>query len=530
MVAGFGAPPGAKLWGPRPSPRTTKVQIVPAPVGGLNLVTPLAATEPAYCLVATNMVATGQGMRVRSGHSVYAEDVDAAGIRTVIPFEGAAESALFAVSPNGIYDVSAGGAGPWVADVSFPSSAEPAGWGTWTNFTADSGLHYAFYADEQNGLYRRLEGGAFAAVTDITGVAETSLVFVTQHMERVWMVEGGTALAWYLDAGSIAGPATSFNFGSKFAHGGTLVGLYSWTVDGGEGVDDHLVAIGSGGDVIIYKGTDPTSAATWSLVGQYYVGRLPAGRRIAQNEGGDLYILCQYGVIPLTRLLQGTLVQDAQAQLSRNISPLIAEAMSLTISSRGWEMRNVPSENAFLVARPAISGFENLQFALSSHTNGWTTFESLPYQTGDVWDGSFYIGGADGSVYLLDGNTDVGEAIPFGLLSSFQEYGETGLYHRIQFMRPVFRSTGSPAYTAEARYDYDDDPPTTSGAAPVISGSLWDVALWDTAVWTSSGSTVQSVVGGTGIGRAMAVALAGTSDSETLFIRTDIMFDSAGPL
>jgi hypothetical protein len=26
------------------------------------------------------------------------------------------------------------------------------------------------------------------------------------------------------------------------------------------------------------------------------------------------------------------------------------------------------------------------------------------------------------------------------------------------------------------------------------------------------------------------MALAGTSDSETLFIRTDIMFDSAGPL
>jgi hypothetical protein len=530
MVAGFGTPLGTRAWPGVPLQRTTKVQVVPAPVGGLNLVTPLVATEPSYCLVATNLVATGQGMRVRSGHTAYASDVDLDGIRTVIPFEGAAESALFAVSPNGIYDVSSGGAGPWVAEVSFPSASEPAGWGTWTNFTADSGLHYAFYADEQNGLYRRLEGGSFAAVTDITGVSELALTFVTQHMSRVWFVEDGTALAWYLVAGNIAGPATSFNFGSKFNHGGTLKGLYSWTVDGGEGIDDHLVAIGSGGDVLVYKGTDPTSAATWQLVGQYYVGRLPAGRRIAQNEGGDLYILCQYGVIPLTRLLQGTLVQDAQAQLSRNISPLIAEAMALTISSRGWEMRNVPSENAFLVARPAIGGFENLQFSLSSHTNGWTTFEGLPYQTADVWDGDFYIGGADGTVYLFAGNVDIDEAIPFGLLSSFQEYGETGLYHRVQFMRPVFRSTGSPAYTAEARYDYNTDPPTSVSAAPVLTGSLWDVALWDSAIWAASGAVVQSVIGATGIGRAMAMALAGTSDSETLFIRTDIMFDSAGPL
>lgn len=530
MVAGFGAPLGTRVWPGAPAARTTKVQVIPAPVGGLNLVTPLVATEPAYCLVATNLVASGQGMRVRSGHTAYATDVDADGIRTVIPFEGAAESALFAVSQNGVYDVSAGGAGPWAAEVAFPSAAEPAGWGTWTNFAADSGLHYAFYADEQNGLYRRQEGGSWAAVTDITGVTETNLTFVTQHMSRVWFAEEGTALAWYLAAGSISGAATSFNFGSKFNHGGTLKGLYSWTVDGGEGVDDHLIAIGSGGDVLVYKGTDPSSADTWALVGQYYVGRLPAGRRVAQNEGGDLYILCQYGVIPLTRLLQGTLVQDTQAQLSRNISPLIAEAMSLTISSRGWEMRNIPSENAFVVARPAIAGFENLQFALSSHTNGWTTFESLPYQTGDVWDGSFYIGGADGTVYLLGGNTDIDEDVEWALLFSFQEYGETGLYHRIQFIRPVFRASGAPTYTAEARYDYNTDPPTSSSATPVVTGSLWDVALWDAGTWLSSGSTVQSVVGGTGIGRAMSVALTGSSSSETVFVRADIMFDTAGPL
>ena len=251
---------------------------------------------------------------------------------------------------------------------------------------------------------------------------------MTQHQERVWFVEDGTALAWYLDAGSISGAATSFNFGSKFDHGGTLKGLYVWTVDGGDGVDDHLVAIGSGGDVLVYKGTDPTSAATWELVGQYYVGRLPAGRRVAQTEGGDLYILSQYGVIPLTRLMQGQLVQNENTQLSRNISPLIADAMSLTISSRGWEMRNVPSENVFLVARPAIGGFENLQFALSSHTNGWTTFESLPYQTGDVWDGSFYIGGSDGTVYLLGGNTDLDEAIPLtGVVTPFLSYGGSAM-------------------------------------------------------------------------------------------------------
>lgn len=528
MVAGFGSPGS---WPGRPKPRAVKVALVPPPVGGINAVSPLAATDPNYCLIATNLLADGAGMRVRPGYELYTTSaVSANGIRTLIPFEGSAEQKLFAVAPDGIYDVSSGGAGPFAPDVSFPSSAEPAGWGTWTNFTADAGNHYAFYADEENGLYRRQEGGTWAAVTDITGVTETNLTFVTQHMERVWFVEEGTSTAWYLAAGAISGAATAFYYGNKFIHGGTLVGLYSWTVDGGQGVDDHLVAIGSGGDVIIYKGTDPDNASTWELIGQYYVGQLPAGRRVAQSEGGDLYILSQYGVIPLTRLLAGQLVQQDASQLSRNISPLIADAMSLTISTRGWEMRNVPSSNAFLVARPAITGFSNLQFCLSTRTQGWTTFEGLPYQTGEVWQGSFYFADSDGYVYLLDGNTDNGNAIQFALLTSYQEYEEPGLYHRIQFMRPVFSADGPPTYAVDSRYDYSVEPLTASSSTPGVVGAVWDTAVWDADYWISEGVVVQSVVGGSGIGRAMAVALTGQADSPCLLIRIDLMFDSAGPL
>lgn len=529
MVAGFDFTPGA-FPGP-PRQRITKAQIVPAPLGGINAVAPLAAMEPAFCLQAVNLVANGQGLRVRSGHSLFAASLSGSGgVRTIVPFDGATSSALYGVTSAGIYDISAGGAGPFTADVTFGSSADPAGWGTWTNFTADAGTHYAFYADEANGLYRLPEAGTWAAVTDITGVSETDLVFVTQHQSRVWFVERDSASGWYLAAGAVSGSATEFNFGNKFRHGGNLVGLYPWTVDGGEGIDDHLVALSSGGDVMVYKGINPSSAATWELVGQYYVGALPAGRRVAQSEGGDLYILSQYGVIPLTRLIQGLLVQQDATQLSRNISPLIAQAMALTRSSRGWEMRNVPSENVFLVSRPTLSGFEDLQFVLSTHTQGWTTFESLPYQTGDTWQGNFYFGDTDGNVWLLDGNTDDGEGIRFSLVTSFQEYGEVGQYHRVQFMRPVFRTDGAPSYALEARYDYIESPLTISSASPPVGGSLWDVAVWDSATWSTTGAVIQSVVGGAGLGRAMAVALAGTSANETLFIRADIMFDTGSIL
>ncbi len=522
-------PPGRRAFPGTQVPRTTKVQVIPAPVGGIDSVSPLVATEPGYCLQAVNLVPVGQGMRVRSGYSSYATALTGTGgVRTVIPFAGATTSKLFGVTSTTIWDITAGGAA--VSALALSSSADPAGWGTWTNFVSDAGPHYAFYADEQNGLYRYEESGSWAAVADITGVAASDLVFTTQHQGRMWFAEKDSGNGWYLAAGAISGAATKFSFGNKFRHGGNLVGLYPWTVDGGEGLDDHLVAISSGGDVMVYKGIDPSSASTWELVGQYYVGALPAGRRIANNEGGDLYILSQYGVIPLTRLMQGQIVQQDASQLSRNISPLIAEAMALTRTSRGWEMRNVPSENVFLVSRPALTGFADLQFALSTHTNGWTTFNDLPYQTGDTWEGSFYFGDTDGTVWKLNGNADDGEAIMFALLTTFQEYGEVGLYSRVQFLRPVFRSDGAPSYAVEARYDYNVMPVLAPSATPVLSGSLWDVALWDVAVWSATGAVVQSVAGTYGIGRAMAMAMTGSSSTETLFIRSDIFFDSAGPL
>lgn len=490
---------------------------------------PYAQMDPSYCISAINLIADGSGMKVRTGYTSFATTLNGS-VRCIIPFIGATQDALFAVTEDGIFDVTAGGAGPWVADVTFGISTVDTGWGVWTNFVSDAGVHYAFYADDDNGLYRVQEGGTWAAVTDITGVNEADLAFVTQHEGRIWFAQKGSAIGWYLASGAIAGTAIKFDFGNKFRHGGTLVGLYPWTVDGGEGIDDHLVAISTGGDVMVYKGVDPSSAATWQLVGQYYVGALPAGRRVANNESGELYILSQYGVIPLSRLITGQLVQQENTQLSRNIAPLVADAMKLTITSRGWELRNVPSENVFLLSRPEITGFSQQQFALSTRTNGWTIYNGLPYQTGDTFDGVFYFGDDDGNVWTLTGTTDDGDAITFALITSFQEYGQPGIYHRAQFIRPVFLASAQPLTTTTARFDYALDLPDLSGSVPITGGPLWDVALWDQANWVASGIVIQNVVAATGIGRAVAIAMRGSAVSETLLIRIDLLLDSGGPL
>ncbi len=536
MSTGFVPQRGAALGTPtRPS---TKVVGIPAPVSGINAVDPVANVPPEFCLSAINFIADGRTMLVRPGYQQFATSVgDGHGVRTVMPFIGATSSPnkLWAVCREGIYDITSGGA---IGAASIALSAgTTTGYGVWSNFVLDNGAHYLFYADPTDGLFQYPSGGPWAQVTAITGVAETSLVFVMQFKGRLWFIEKDSARGWYLASGAVAGAATRFDFGNKFIHGGNLVGLYSWTVDGGEGVDDHLVAISSTGDVMVYKGDDPSSAATWTLVGQYYVGIVPTGFRVAAQQGGDLYLLSQYGVIPLTRLMRGVLVQEEQAQLSRNIAPLIADTMDSTRQSIGWEMKNVPDYNVFLVATPAVASETELQFCLSTRTQGWTLWNDLPYLTGEVYGGDFYFGDSNATVYKLVGGKDAvaaagtgGIDINFSLLTTFQDYGDVGKYHRAQFIRTVFTVESLPGIAVSARYDYDMSGPPVAESAGAVSSALWDTAVWDVSIWGASTRTVTRTFGASGIGRAVAVSLGGNSNGETGLVRIDLFADGGGPL
>lgn len=508
------------------------------PMGGINAVDPLAALDPRFCVTSINIIPDGRGGRVRSGYQEWAETPNATEVRTLVPHNALdpINSKLFSIDSIGITDVTDGGVVA-IGELSFPDPTGMAGYGVWESFTGDSGTHYSFYADEVNGLYRYADAGTWAAVTDITGVDEEDLVFVRQYKSRLWFVERGTANAWYLDAGAISGTATKYNFGNKFQRGGTLVGLWNWTVDGGEGINDYLVAVSTGGDVIVMQFNDPSDASTFQQISQYYVGPVPAGRRLAASSGGELFLLSQLGVFPMSQLVSGRPVQEQGSLLSRAITPLVTQDMDLYRGLPGWELKLCSAEQVFLLSTPKIEGYPFKQYALSTKTQGWTIFKDLPYMNGEEFQGTFYLAGTSGLVSrFLGGRDNVpmatagGSDIQFGLISAFSDVGEPGLYHRVQFIRPVFRASVNPSYSAEARYDYNITDPSGILAPVQGVGSVWDLALWDGALWGGGGVTTAKVIGGSGLGRAVAVALVGQTSGETQLLRIDVILDTGGML
>ena len=321
----------------RPVVPTARSYSIPAPVGGINTVSAGLQLPPSDCASAVNLISAENGLRTRLGWLEWATDLVGAStpeVRTVMPFSGSQRSSdrLFAATDGFIFDVSGGGSSI-SPSLAFADTTPGAGYGISAAMTTTAG-HFLLYCDEMNGAHLYAESGAtWTALSEgsgpgqIDGVDPRRLVFVAVFKNRLWFVERDSSDAWYLPVGQVTGTATRFPLGTMLREGGSIVGLWNWTYDGGAGVDDSLVVVSSGGDVLVYQGTDPSSASTFALRGVWQIGFPPSGRRIASTYGGDLLLLSRQGLVPISRLVVGAAgdVEYATAKISNLINRLMYE-------------------------------------------------------------------------------------------------------------------------------------------------------------------------------------------------------------
>lgn len=544
---------------PRGLSPTIRQMVIPAPVGGMDARMNLASADMNTCIYAYNLIPAEVGLEVRSGFKEWVVGLTGAGgVRTIIPVTGSApgtaDDRLFAATEDGIWDVSTEAGIPVLVEA-FPSQSFEAGFGSYTHYVDQSGDEFLFYADGANGLYEyELDTDTWAPASGITGPTLTSIIFAVVHKQRLWLVEKEGTIAWYLPIGSKSGQATEFFFGGKFRHGGTLVGLYNWTIDGGDGVDDYLVAVSAGGDVIPYQGGDPSSALTWGIVGTYYIGATPTGTRAASEFGGDLRLLSVYGMVSMTELISGVNAKDPpENSAGFKIARIIRTDMTFTRSDQGWEMRFLPGESLLIISQPSRIGRPRVQYVYNVIKRAWGIWRGVPAQTFDSYGDYTYLGTEDGRVLYMTGDRDEvkitpdfpppafnGVAVEFALLTQYSHLGTPSQFKRGVAIRIDYLSTSfnRPGYTTRFKYDYDlceligggflPDPPPTSG-------SLWDIGEWDNAIWDNGedglpGSPPALLSGSRGMGRTIAVAVKGSALGKTILLSFDIMWNEGGPI
>jgi hypothetical protein len=523
--------------------RTINYTTVPAPVGGINAVDGLAAMPPTDAIYIYNMQPTEYGLTTRAGYVEWTNGLSE--VRTIIPFTGTTDpDALFAVTSAGIFDVTTNGVAP-ISMVTFTDTGPTAGFGVYMNYTTAAEEQFVYYADEANGLFRYTAAtNVWAQAPDFTGTptppAAADIVFIMQHKLRMWFVGRDSANVWYLEPNAVEGDATQFVLMGKYKHGGYTIGMWNWTVDGGTGVDDYLIFLSKAGDVLSYKGDDPSTVTTWSNTGSYFVTEATASRRVAAEYGGNLYLLCALGVISINDLLSGVIPDQNPHTPAYKVQKLVREEITKNPDSKVWELLIDPTENSMHINVPTRGETNGVywQFVMDLTTKAWGIWRDVPISTSETWRGSFYFGTPTGQVFISQGSRDgdlidgtVGEPVAFSWLTSFQDYGSPAAYKRCQLIRNAGLITGDVSITMQAVYDYDivvnlSDPGNPTASA----GSLWDLATWDNNLWPGVSGGVGAIRGASGMGTRVALAGRGTASARATLVASDVAWDAGGYL
>lgn len=536
----------------RPQQTNNTVVRFPAPIGGIDSRISLTNPDPTVCVYTFNMVPFEYGMAVRKGYREWQLNVNNGnflGIHTMIPYDGLpvdqTDDRLFAVTNEGIWDVTVATAAP-ILKLSFIDDSVNAGYGVYTQYVTDADEQLLFYADSKNGLFTYdPQTDTWAQTTGITGPVIENVRFIVSHKQRLWLVEEDSAKAWYLPIRSIAGAAVEFFFGSKFKHGGNLAGLFNWSVDGGDGVDDYLVGVSRSGDVLPYRGTDPTDANTWQLQGTFFVGEIPAGPFFATETGGEMYILSNFGLNSMNELLQGVdssvLRKDQiQGNVTGKITGILRERLENTKGDFGWAVRVIPAEGGILISSPRVQSGDFIQFYYNFSTNAWGIWRGVPIEAFEIWKSDVVFGSPLGNIYIMDvfvdnvlitPPVDVANGVPieFSLLTSYLPLTQEGVYKRVKLIRPDFLARSKPEFSVLARYDYDLTEAILSITEPTENDGIWDISLWDIAIWGASDSQAfNNILGTWGTGRYIAIAMVGKTRDFTRLIGWDVVLDTGG--
>jgi hypothetical protein len=522
--------------------QVSQVLTRPSPVKGINAYDGIGSMPEGFALVLRNLFAQPYGCQVRRGYVRHASLIGE--VETVASHNKGADPKLYAWSyentGSSLYDVTAPNTNNPAPKLTGLSNAR---WQfinfpniTGVSLVAVNGADDMIWIKPDNTIVQVAAGDGTG--NTIKGIDPKKLIHVYSHQKRLWFVEKDSTAGWYLPPDQITGDATLFDFGPNWTRGGYLNQIITWTIDDGNGADDHLAAISSEGEVSIYQGIDPNAPETWALQGVYYAGA-PVGRRSACRYGGDIALLTQHGLVFLSNLLKSTKVNPTEEGSGKYVQQLISGAVSETGDKFGWEPFVFPGANMLIINIPATDTTA-FQFVMNDITKAWSEF--IGYQA-NSWDlhqqlpvyGSFgavyraWEGHLDGSILDANGRVETpGSDVRFEAQTSFSLFNNQVVNKHFKMVRPSFLSAGAFSLSIAANVDYSFQSPAYPIQFAPYRPGRWDEDAWDSARWAGGLIAYNEWTTVLGIGFAASLRILGFSSSETYWATTDWLFEPGG--
>ncbi len=507
----------------RPSSKSASL---PSPIGGWNARDSLANMRPTDAVVMNNWFPLTTELMLRKGYTRYATGMTGQ-VESLLFYSGSLTNALFCVVGGEVFDVTSSGA----VGAAVVTGLSNSRWNYTNIATAGGNFLVAANGVDDPLLYTGTVWQDITAVSTpgITGVTTTKLKNPILFKSRLWFVETGTLKTWYLPVNSIGGAAQAIDISAIARKGGYIVSHATWTIDAGQGVDDYYVMVTSRGEVVVYQGTDPSSATSWALKGVWELGT-PVGDRCLYKLAGDVLYISQDGLVPLGGALQSSRVNPRVA-LTDKIQFAVSSSVSAYGGNFGWQVLYYAPENMLILNVPVAEGSSQEQYAMNTISQAWGRFTGWEANCWELFNDQIYFGG-NGYVGLAwNGFSDDVANIQGNCIQAFSDYGGSGILKRWTMTRPIFRSNGNPAVLQSMNINFN----LTENTAPLSfsgnTGATWDFATWDLSTWGGDFNVIQNWQGINGIGYygapQMKIASMGI---DVRWVSTDVVYETGAIL
>lgn len=504
--------------------RSSQTKTMPAPTTGWNARDPLATMPESDAIQLDNWFPTVGSVVNRLGSEDWVTGLPAQ-VNTLMTYGGGTQK-MFAASSTSIYDVTSQGAVGAAVVTGLTSSKFK-----YTNISTAGGRYmYCVNGADSPRLYDGTNWTAITGVSTpaITGITTSLLCDVVQWKRRLFFTELDSLSVWYLPVDSVGGAASEIDFGPLFKLGGEIVTVATWTIDGGYGMDDHLVIITDKGEVAVYRGTDPSSAADFALIGVYYIGA-PVGTRPCVKFGGDLLVITLDGVFPLSRALQSTRI-DSKVAITDKISGAVSDAVGQYQNIYGWQPFVFPKGDMLIINVPYSAGTRVYQYVMNTMTGAWCRFTGWNANAFELLNDNLYFAANTKVVKAWTGTDDSGAAITCTAKQAHSSFGSMAALKHWKAARPIFSANLKPTLSLGINVDFTDSTPSILQTISSLPAGIWDSAKWDRNAF--DGSRVykewRSI---NGIGYYASFYMQVTSDElDIAWQSTDFLFEAGGVL
>jgi hypothetical protein len=486
---------------------------VPAPTEGWDAISPLAAMDPKRAPILQNWVPRPGWVELRAGYQPFCLMSASTPVESLIVWRGPSSQRMFAANNARLYEVTSQtpvqvAAGPYASNRWQYTQFAPAGGDTYLQLV--NGVDALQMYDGTTSTW---------SVPSITGLpnswSSSNIINIYAQKRRLWYVMAQSTIVAYMPTDTIMGAIAGYiDFGALWTKGGYAVAMGDWTEDGGNGPQDYAVFISSRGQASIYAGTDPTNAATWSLVGTFDLSP-PLGYRCLTRLGSDLGVITLQGLLPLSQALPFDPSADRSSALTSRIQNAMAAASATSQNNFGWELVSFPAQQLFLLNVPLTQSVQQDQFVMNALTGAWCHFVGWNANTFALFNDNLYFGDNNGVVQqAYTSGLDGFNSILADMQCAFNWFDDPGRTKRMTAVQPLVAASGvvSPILSVDA--DFSDNAP----AAPVTvitGGAEWDSAIWDQSLWPEPVTIQTSWYSTQVLGHALAVRMQANVASTT---------------